>query len=126
MNWHLGVDIALDLGRIHVRNMLEASWESVVLADQGIEDISKVNVGVLITGIDATVLVVEPNSASNGLGKSKTGGLGLDPAEFVPLFLCNVLGDQAVLGLNVRELLIPENNIKHQTKNATSINDCIL
>ena len=100
MDWHFRVDISLDLGRVHVRDMLEASWESVVLADQGIEDISKVNVGVLITGIDATVLVVEPNSASNGLCQSKTGGLGLDPAEFVPLFLSNVLSDQTVLGLD--------------------------
>ena len=75
MNWHLRVDISLDLGRVHVRDMLEASWESMVLADEGIEDISEVNVGVLITSVDTTVLVVKLNSASNGLGKGEARGL---------------------------------------------------
>ena len=97
MNGHLRVDISFDLGRVHVRDMLEASGKSVVLADEGIKDLSKVNVGVLITGIDTTVLVVELNSAGNGLGKGEARSLGLDPAEFVPLVLGNMLGNQAVL-----------------------------
>ena len=111
VNRHLRVDIALHLAGVHVRDMLESSRKSVVLADQGIEDISEVNVGVLITSIDTTVLVVKLNSASNGLGKGESGGLGLDPAEPVPLVLGHMLGNQAVGGLNVGELLIPKMEI---------------
>jgi len=71
VDWDFGVDVALDLGDIHVRSVFEVSWKTVVLTDEGIEDISKVNVGVLITGIDTTVLVVEFNSASDGLGEGE-------------------------------------------------------
>ena len=97
VNWNLRVNIALDLGRVHVRDMLEASRKSVVLADEGIKDISKVNVGVLVTGVDATVLVVKLYGACNGLGKGEARGLGLDTTELVPFGLGDVLGDQAVL-----------------------------
>ena len=93
---HFRVDISLNLGRVHVRHMFEAGWESVVLADKGVKDISKVNVGVLIASIDATVLVVKLNSASNGLGKSEARCLGLNFAEFIPLLLSDMLSNQAV------------------------------
>ena len=76
VNRHLRVDIAINLAGVHVRDMLEASRQSVVLADEGIEDISKVGVRVLITGVDATVLVVKLNGAGNGLGKGEARGLG--------------------------------------------------
>ena len=56
MDGDLGDDVALDLGDIHVRGVLEVSGESVVLADEGIEDIGEVDVGVLITGVDTAVL----------------------------------------------------------------------
>ena len=107
MNRHLRVDIAINLAGVHVRDMLEASRESVVLADEGVEDISKVGVRVLITGVDATVLVVELNCASNGLCKGEARGLGLDLAELVPLVLSHMLSNQAVLRLNNWELLVP-------------------
>ena len=38
------------------------------------------------------------------LGEGESGGLGDDSAELVPLLLGDVLGDQGVLGLDVREL----------------------
>ena len=97
MYWNFRIDIAIDLGRVHVGDMLEASWESMVLADEGIEDISKVNVGVLITSIDTTVLVVELNSAGNGLGKGEARGLGDNLMKFVPLSFGYMLGNQAML-----------------------------
>jgi hypothetical protein len=56
VNWDLGDDVALDLGHVHVGGVLEVGGEAVVLADEGIEDIGKVNVGVLVTGIDTAVL----------------------------------------------------------------------
>ena len=52
----LGVDVSVDLADIHVWGVLEVSGESVVLADEGIEDISEVNVGVLISGVDTAML----------------------------------------------------------------------
>jgi len=103
VDWDLGVDVSVDLGGVHVGNMLEVGWESVVLADQGVEDISEVDVGVLVTSVDAAVLVVELNSASNGLGQGESGGLGDDATKLVPLLLGHVLSDQRVGGLDVGE-----------------------
>jgi len=104
VDWDLGVDVSVDLGGVHVGNMLEVGWESVVLADQGVEDISEVDVGVLVTSVDAAVLVVELNSASNGLGQGESGGLGDDATKLVPLLLGHVLSDQRVGGLDVGEI----------------------
>jgi hypothetical protein len=52
----LGVDVSVDFADIHVRGVLEVSGESVVLADEGVEDIGEVDVGVLISGVDTAVL----------------------------------------------------------------------
>ena len=56
MDWNFWENVSLDLGGVHVRGVLEVGWESVVLADEGVEDFSEVDVGVLISGIHATVL----------------------------------------------------------------------
>jgi len=103
VDWDLGVDVSVDLGGVHVGNMLEVSWESVVLADQGVEDIGEVQVRVLVTSVDAAMLVVELNSASNGLGEGEARGLGDNATKLVPLLLGHVLGDQRVGGLDVGE-----------------------
>ena len=58
VDWDFSCDISLDLGGVHVRGVLEVSWESVVLADEGIEDIGEVDIGVLISGIDTAVLQI--------------------------------------------------------------------
>merc|ERR1719284_811007 len=94
VDWDFGVDVSVDLGGVHVRDVLEVSGESVVLADQRVEDIGEVDVGVLVSGVDAAVLVVELNSASNGLGQGEARGLGDDSAELVPFLLGDVLGHQ--------------------------------
>jgi len=103
VNWDLGDDVALDLGHVHVGGVLEVGGEAVVLADEGIEDIGKVNVGVLVTGIDTAVLVVELNSASDGLGQGEARGLADNTAQLVPLLLGDVLGHQAVGRLDIGE-----------------------
>jgi len=103
VNGDLGVDIAVDLGGVHVRDVLEVGGEAVVLADEGVEDIGEVDVGVLVSGVDAAVLVVELNSAGNGLGQGEAGSLGDNAAKLVPLLLGHVLGNQAVGGLDVGE-----------------------
>jgi len=103
VNWNLWVDVSIDLGRVHVRDMLEVGWESVVLADQGIKDISEINVGVLVTSVDAAVLVIELNGASNGLGQGEAGGLGDNVAKLGPLCWGHMFGNQTVLGFDVGE-----------------------
>jgi len=100
----LGFDVSLDLGDVHVRGVLEVSRKSMVLADEGIEDIGEVDVGVLISGVDAAVLVVEVNGTSNGLGQGEAGSLGDDATELVPLLLGHVSGDQAAFRLDVGEV----------------------
>jgi len=97
------VDVALDLGHVHVGGVLEVGGEAMVLADEGIEDLLEVNVGVLVTSVDAAVLVVEIDSASNGLSQGEARGLGDVGTQLVPLFLGHVLGNQAVLGFDVGE-----------------------
>ena len=96
MNWDLWVDVSADPSRIHVGDMLEVGWESVVLTDQRVKDISEIDVGVLVTSVDATVLVVELNSTSNGLGKGEARGLGDNAAKLVPLLRGHMLGYQTV------------------------------
>merc|ERR1712088_708912 len=66
----------------------------------GVENGSKVLVGVPVTSVDAAVLVVELNGTSDGLDESEAGGLGLDSLELLPLVLGDVLGNEGVLGLD--------------------------
>merc|ERR1712142_764592 len=103
VDWDLGVDVSVDLADVHVRGVGEVGWETVVLADRRVEDIGEVDVGVLVTGVDAAVLVVELDGASNGLAQGEAGSLGDDATELVPFLLGHVLSDQAVGGLDVGE-----------------------
>jgi len=96
VNGDLGVNIGGDLGGIHVRGVLEVSGETVVLHDEGIENISEIDVRIFITSIDTAMLVVEFNSASDGLGQSEAGGGGHMVTQFSPLFSGGVLGGQGV------------------------------
>jgi len=100
----LGVDVAVDLGGVHVRGVLSISGDAMVLLDQRIEDNGKVLVGVPVTSIDTTVLVVELDGASASLGKGETAGLGLNILELVPFFLGDVLGHKRVGRLDCGEL----------------------
>jgi len=100
---NIGLDVAGDFAGVHVGGVLEVSSKAMVLADEGVEDFSKVDVGVLVTSIDAAMLVVELNGASNGLGQGELGSLGHDASQLVPLLLGDVLSHQRVLGFDVRE-----------------------
>jgi len=99
----ISLNIASDLGGVHVGGVLEVGSKTMVLADEGIEDISEVNIGVLITSVDTAMLVVELNCASNGLGQGEARGLGDNVTELGPLFFSDVLGNQGVLGLDFGE-----------------------
>ena len=88
------IDIALDLLDIHVRGVLGIRLDSMVVLDHSIEDLSKVLVGVPVSGVDAAVLVVELDSAGDGFGDGEAAGLGLDVLDLVPPLLGHVLGYQ--------------------------------
>lgn len=98
------VDVTLDLLNIHVGCVDGIGRDTVVFLDEWVEDILEVLVGIPVTSIDTTVLVVELDSAGNGCTKSEARGGGLVGSEFIPFFLGDVLGNQGVLGLNVGEI----------------------
>merc|ERR1719213_609935 len=103
VNRNISSNISLDLGGIHVRGVLGVSRDSVVLLNDGIKDRSKVLVGVPVSSIDSTMLVVELNSTGNGLNESEARGLGLDSLQLLPDRLGNMRGNQRMFGLNVGE-----------------------
>jgi len=100
---HLGVDVADNLLGVHVAGVLSIGADAMVLLDQGVEHVGEVLVGVPVTSIDTTVLVVELNSAGNGLGQGEAAGLGLDVLDGIPFLLGDVLGHEGVGGLDVGE-----------------------
>merc|ERR1719239_1994823 len=100
VNGSIGDDVALNLAGIHVRCVLGRWADSVVLADERVEDGGEVLVGVPVTGVDTAVLIVELNGASNGLDKGESGGLGLDSLELLPLLLGDKLLNKRTLGLD--------------------------
>ena len=51
--------------------MLGISADSMVLLDQGIEDLGEVLVRVLVSSVDAAVLVVKLDSTGDGLGEGE-------------------------------------------------------
>ena len=67
LDWCIGVDIALDLGSVHVWSMFEFFIQTMVLTNDGSKDIGKINIGIRISSINATMLIVKLNSASNSL-----------------------------------------------------------
>merc|ERR1719188_2091206 len=77
--WDIIGNVSLDFLYIHVGNVFESSWETVVFTDEGVEDISEVEVGVFITSIDTAMLVVE---FFLGDVLSNQGVLGFDFWEF--------------------------------------------
>ena len=70
--WDIFGNVSLDFLDIHVGNVFESSWETVVFTDEGVEDISEVEVGVFITSIDTAMLVVKLNSACYCLNRNMT------------------------------------------------------
>ena len=63
----------------------------MVLEDDGVKDVLEHDLGVLVTGVDAAVLVIELDGTGNGLEKSQLNvrevGIGLCPISHGCLFL---------------------------------------
>jgi len=103
VNWDIGFNVGGDFGGIHVRGVLEISTKTMVFADEGVENISEVNVRIFVTSIDTAMLVIEFNGASNSLGQGEARGLGDVITQFSPFFGGDVLGSQRVSRLDFGE-----------------------
>merc|ERR1719461_379635 len=103
VNGDSSLNVAGDLGSIHVGGVLGVRADSMVVLDDGIKDLGEIFVAVPVASVDAAVLVVELNGAGAGLGNGETAGGSLDVLDFVPSLLGHVLGHQRVLGLDFRE-----------------------
>merc|ERR1719320_1491784 len=103
VDWDSLIDVSSDLGGIHVRSVLSIGTDSVVVLDDGIEDLGEIFVAIPIASVDTAVLVVKLNGTSAGLGDGEAAGLGLDVLDAVPSLLSHVLGHQGVLGLDFGE-----------------------
>jgi len=103
VNGDSSLDVAGDLGSVHVGGVLGVGADSMVVLDDGIKDLREIFVAVPVASVDAAVLVVELNGAGAGLGNGETAGGSFDVLDFVPSLLCHVLGHQRVLGLDFRE-----------------------
>jgi len=91
VNWNSLIDISSDLGGVHVRGVLSIGADSMVVLDDGIEDLGEIFVAVPVTSIDTAVLVVKLNSTGAGLGDGEAAGLGLDVLDAIPSLLGHVL-----------------------------------
>jgi len=100
VDWDSRLDVADDLLGVHVGGVLGIGGDTVVVLDDGIEDLGEVFVGVPITSVDTAVLVVELDGTGAGLGDGEAAGLGLDVLDLVPSLLGDVLGNQGVGGLD--------------------------
>ena len=67
----VSVDISFDLGRVHVRGMGEILIQAMIFANQRGEYLTKILVGVCITSINSTMLIVIFDSTGNCLQKWK-------------------------------------------------------
>ena len=121
VNRYISLNVASDLGGVHVGGVLEVGSKTMVLADEGVEDLSEVNIGVLITSIDTAMLVVELNCAGNSLGQGELRGLGNNFVELVPFVFSHVLGNQGVLGLDFGERSHGPDNKEGVLRTMTSV-----
>jgi len=103
VNGNISFNISGNFGGVHVRDVFEVSGKAMVFTDQRIKDISEVNVGILITSIDTTMLVIEFNGTSDGLGQGESRGLGDMVAKLSPFSLGNVGSYQRVFGFDIGE-----------------------
>merc|ERR1712156_57785 len=96
VNGNIWFNVGSDFAGIHVRGVLEISTKTMIFTNEGVENISEVNVRILITSIDTAMLVVEFNGTSDSLGQGEARGLGDMVTQLCPFFGGDVLGSQGV------------------------------
>merc|ERR1712223_2139373 len=81
LDWDIVIDVAVDFLDVHVASVLGVSADSMVLLDEGIEDLGEVLVRVLVSSVDTAVLVVKLDSTGDGLGEGEPRCCGLVPRQ---------------------------------------------
>jgi len=66
----------------------------MIFLNEGVKHDGKVLVGIPVTSIDTTMLVVKFNRNGNGLVEGESSCLGLDVLQFLPLVLGDMLGNK--------------------------------
>ena len=57
------IDISFNFSYLHIRLMGESRFKAVVFKDEWLEHILEVYVGILVTSIDSTMLIIKFNCA---------------------------------------------------------------
>ena len=81
LDWDVVIDVAVDFLDVHVASVLGVSADSMVLLDEGIEDLGKILVRVLVSSVDTAVLVVKLDRTGDGLGEGEPRCCGLVPRQ---------------------------------------------
>ena len=76
VDWDTGLNVANNLLWVHVRGVLGISGDSVVILDDGIEDLGEVLVGVPVTSVDSClkVLLLLDKQFTKNLGTYRNAG----------------------------------------------------
>ena len=72
----------------------------MVFLDDWVKDLGEILIGITISSIDTTMLVIKLDGTGDGLGQGEAGGGGLVFGELVPLLLGHMLGNQRMLRLD--------------------------
>ena len=81
LDWDVVIDVTVDFLDVHVAGVLGISADSMVLLDEGIEDLSEILVRVLVSSVDTAVLVVKLDRTGDGLGEGEPRSCGLVPRQ---------------------------------------------
>ena len=81
LDWDVVIDVTVDFLNVHVAGVLGISADSMVLLDQGIEDLGEILVRVLVSSVDTAVLVVKLDSTGDGLGEGEARCCCLVPRQ---------------------------------------------
>jgi len=103
VNWNISFDISSQLRSIHIRCMGRIGRDSMVFLDYWIKDWGKVLVGIPVTSIDTTVLVIKLNCTSNCLNEGESGCFGLNSLQKIPFVFSHMLCNQGMFWLYFRE-----------------------
>ena len=96
VNGNILSNITVNLGSIHIRRVSGVSRDSVVFLNDRIKDWSKVLVGIPVSSINSTVLIVELHSTGDSLDQSEARGLSFDVLQLVPDRLRDMFSHQGM------------------------------
>jgi len=103
MDWNICFYIALNFWSIHVWSVFRIGRDAMIFLDEWIKNRGKIFVGIPVTSIYSTMLIVEFHSACNCLDQSEAWCSCLFAFQFLPNILCNILCNKRVFWFDLRE-----------------------